>query len=69
MSSAPIGLEPQPGTSTTPAIDAARMRLLAGSDYLGSFPLDLSAARRDRPASMKRDARTTFHALRGAVPK
>ena len=69
MSSEPIGLEPQPGTSTTPAIDAARMRLLAGSDYLGSFLLYLLAARRFRPASFMRYARTTFHALRGAVPK
>ena len=69
MSSEPVAPEPQPATSTSPAIDAARTRLLAGSDYLGSFPLDLSAARRDRPAAMSRDARATFHALRGAVPK
>lgn len=68
MSSKRVAPEPQPATSTSPAIDAARTRLLAGSDYLGSFPLDLSAARRDRPA-MSRDARATFHALRGAVPK
>jgi hypothetical protein len=69
MSNESLVREPQAPTSATPAVDAARTRLLTGSDYLSSFPLGTSVTRRDRSAPLNRDSRAALHALRGAVPK